>query len=104
MIEFSEVKKGTTIKFKTNPYEKFISDIVFANATKQSEFLGYGSYTTALAGYSLIVDLDEDKFGDQIISKYAKFFENEIGIDAMCDKSRHILGVMQILNALTKMA
>lgn len=93
LIEFGEVKKGTTIKFKTNPYEKFISDIVFVNTTKDTEFANEGSYTTSLAGYNLIIALDETKFSEQIISKYTRFFDGEIGVDAMCDKSRHILGV-----------
>ncbi|NLK66891.1 MAG: phosphoribosylformylglycinamidine synthase [Campylobacteraceae bacterium] len=93
LIEFGEIKEGTSIKFRANPYEKFISEVVFANTLKESEFAGLGSYTTALAGYSLVVDLDEAKFAGQIISKYANFFDGEIGVDAMCDKSRHILGV-----------
>lgn len=93
LIEFGQVQAGTSIKFKANPMEKFVSSVVTTNVTSESAFAKEGSYTTALAGYHLIVDLDEEKFEGQILSKYTSFFEGELGIDAMVDPSGHILGV-----------
>lgn len=93
LIEFGEVKPGTQIEFKANPYEKFISTVVDVNVIKDSAYATQGTYSTALAGYSLIIDLDEKKFEQQILSKYTHFFEGELGIDAMTDPTGHILGI-----------
>ncbi|MGO3212539.1 MAG: hypothetical protein ACTIK0_05100 [Ruoffia tabacinasalis] len=46
-----------------------------------------------MAGYHLSVELDENKFKDQIISKYTTFFAEEVGVDAMVDPTGHIIGV-----------
>lgn len=93
LIEFGRVQSGTSIQFKSNPFEKFISTVVPANIINASKFASEGSYSTALAGYHLSVELDEGKFSQQILSKYTRFFDGEIGIDAMVDPSGHILGV-----------
>ncbi|UUX35020.1 phosphoribosylformylglycinamidine synthase [Fundicoccus culcitae] len=93
LMEFGRVQAGTTISFKANPYEKFVSTVVEANVVRESAFASVGSYSTALAGYELIVDLDEATFEDQILSKYTRFFDGAVGVDAMVDPSGHILGV-----------
>ena len=67
--------------------------MVDVNVIKDSAYATQGTYSTALAGYSLIIDLDEKKFEQQILSKYTHFFEGELGIDAMTDPTGHILGI-----------
>lgn len=93
LLEFGRVQKGTQIDFNVNPFEKFVSTLVNTEVVKETEYAKKGTYTTALAGYHLSVDLDEAKFKDQILSKYTTFFENEVGVDAMIDPTGHILGV-----------
>lgn len=93
LIEFGKVQKGTSIKFKSNPYDKFVSTVVSANIINESDYGPIGSYSTALAGYTLNIELDESQFDKQILSKYTSFFENSLGIDAMTDPSGHILGI-----------
>lgn len=93
LIEFGKVQAGTSIGFKTNPYEKFVAEVVPVNVVGESDFAAEGSYSTALASYTLIMDLDEEKFQSQILAKYARFFEGESAVDAMTDPSGHILGV-----------
>ena len=93
LLEFGRVQEGTSITYKANPYEKFISDVVPANVVKQSEFAEEGSYTTALASYTLAIELDEAKFKDQILAKYARFIDGTVGVDVMTDPSGHILAI-----------
>lgn len=93
LIEFGYVQTGTSIKFKENPMEKFVSSVVTANVVNESNFAADGSYSTAIAGDHLIVELDEVALEKQILSKYNTFFEGEAGIDAMIDPSGHILGM-----------
>ncbi|MGO4929020.1 phosphoribosylformylglycinamidine synthase [Fundicoccus sp. Sow4_D5] len=93
LIEFGRMQKGTSLTFKSNPYEKFISTVVEANVVQESPYAALGSYTTALAGYSLTLELDEALFTKQILSKYTRFFEGTVAVDAMTDPSGRILGV-----------
>lgn len=93
LIEFGRVQAGTSLTFKTNPYEKFISTVVEANVVKESPYARTGSYSTALASYTLTLELDEAKFAEQILSKYTRFFEGSSAVDAMTDPSGRILGV-----------
>lgn len=92
-IEFGRPQTGTSLVFKHNPYEKFISTVVEANVIQESPYAAKGSYTTALAGYTLELALDEARFAKQILSKYTRFFEGSVAVDAMTDPSGHILGV-----------
>ncbi|MGX7348581.1 phosphoribosylformylglycinamidine synthase subunit PurQ [Aerococcus vaginalis] len=92
-IEFGEAKEGTQLHYITNPYEKFISTTVDANVVKESEFASEGSYTTALASYTLSLKADGEQFKDQILSSYTSFLPGEQGIDAITDPSGHILGI-----------
>lgn len=93
LIEFGRIQKGTSLLFKNNPYEKFISTVVEANVVHTSPYASLGSYTTALAGYSLTLELEEALFTKQILSKYTRFFEGTSAVDAMTDPSGRILGV-----------
>lgn len=92
-MEFGRPQAGTSLTFTSNPYEKFISTVVEANVVQESPYANLGSYTTALAGYSLTLQIDETQFAKQILSKYTRFFEGSVAVDAMTDPSGHILGV-----------
>lgn len=92
-IEFGHGQKGTSLSFTSNPYEKFISTVVEANVVQQSPYADLGSYTTALAGYNLRLEIDQTSFAKQIISTYTSFFEDSAAVDAMTDPSGRILGV-----------
>lgn len=92
-IEFGRGQKGTNLSFTSNPYEKFISTVVEANVVQKSPYADLGSYTTALAGYNLRLEIDQPSFAKQILSTYTSFFENSAAVDAMTDPSGRILGV-----------
>lgn len=92
-MEFGEAKEGTQLHYVTNPFEKFISTTVDANVIHASDFASEGSYTTALASYTLALEGDTQQFGDQILSTYTSFLPGKQGIDALTDPSGHILGI-----------
>lgn len=94
LIEFGKVQRGTDIKILSNPMNKYISDVVSANVVKESAFSPIMTYSTALGSRNLCLELDENKYKDQIISKFNEFYEEYEGIDAMTDPSGHILGTI----------
>lgn len=93
LIEFGKVQAGTHLTYRENPYGKFISAIVPANVHQTTAFAEEGSYTTALASYTLTLEADMAKVGEQVLSTYAHYFEDVQAIDAMTDPSGYILGV-----------
>ena len=89
LIEFGEIKAGTSIHFTENPENQFINAVTTGRFVAVNALNQLGDYLTAVNGNNITLKTD---LNEQVVSVFNETFDGEPAVDAMVDPSGHILG------------